>query len=204
MKSVGIINYGCGNIKSVFNALELFNIEVREISTSRNFKNIDALVLPGVGAFDEGMSALKERDLIGHMNHSVQVEKIPVLGICLGFQLFFESSSEGVLAGLGWLPGKVTKFDESLGKVPHVGWNQVVVDEENPLFKGIDETQDFYFVHSYRVLDNAEIKGNKMLTNYNGNYLSGIVHANMYGVQFHPEKSQAPGLKLLENFVRRL
>lgn len=204
MKAVGVINYGCGNIQSIFNALELFNLKVRELSDPQDFENIDALVLPGVGAFDEGMRALKERSLITPLNKAVQVDRIPVLGVCLGFQLFFQGSEEGVFPGLGWLPGSVTKFDENLGKVPHIGWNQVFVGDENPLFSEIEESSDFYFVHSYRVLNNSQIPGDKMLTNYNGNFLSGIVHANMCGVQFHPEKSQAPGLKLLENFVKRL
>ncbi|MDR0676568.1 MAG: imidazole glycerol phosphate synthase subunit HisH [Elusimicrobiota bacterium] len=222
---ISIIDYGMGNLNSVQKAFELavFNQNIDEQIIITNDKKIlgksKAIILPGVGAFGEAMKNLEKLDLIDFIKISVCQEKKLFLGICLGFQLLFEKSYElGEFDGLGIIKGEVKKFDELKMKVPHIGWNKVHFENkyfeksekfETSIFDGIENDSYFYFVHSYFVeldenFENKNIDIKKFTTEYeNKTFLSGInYNKNIFGVQFHPEKSQNNGIKLLENFLK--
>lgn len=201
---VVIIDYGIGNIGSVLNMLN-------RISTQANFtKNIsdiemaDKIILPGVGAFDSGMKQLNKSRLISILEKKVLIDKVPVLGICLGMQMLFEKSEEGVENGLGWLKGHCVKFkfqnEDKKFKVPHMGWNSVRPAHSDSLFYELAADSRFYFVHSYHVVcsDQSDVLSK---TDYHCSFASAVRRENIYGVQFHPEKSHRYGMSLLKNFV---
>lgn len=199
---ITIVNYGLGNLGSIKNMLKkagfesIITSDVNEISQARK------LILPGVGSFDRGMSNINGMGLRPVLDKKATVEKIPVLGICLGMQLMCGGSDEGVLKGLGWIPADVIKFsfdDKSL-KVPHMGWNTVRVSNVNPLADDAGEENRFYFVHSYYAKVRNE-NNSFLKTNYGFEFDSGICMDNLYGVQFHPEKSHRFGLGLLRKFA---
>jgi imidazole glycerol-phosphate synthase subunit HisH len=200
-----IIDYGVGNIGSIMSMLKRTGAEVvvsSDISTIRNAKK---LILPGVGSFDNGMKNLEDMGLLLVLNEKVIKEKIPILGICLGMQLFTERSEEGGRSGLGWIKAetikfKLCEFDESL-KIPHMGWNTIQIQRKNQIFGDMDQGWRFYFAHSYHVVCK---KYENMITSthYGYDFASSIMASNIIGVQFHPEKSHKFGMKLLENFAR--
>jgi len=198
---VSIIDYGLGNLKSVKKALDFINVKSIITNDKCEIMESDAIILPGVGSFDQGMSNLENLDLIEFLSNEVLVRKKFFFGICLGFQLMFEKSFEnGLNYGLGWLKGDVIKI-ESGHKVPHMGWNNIRMNNEE---KYIDDLQrNYYFVHSYHVVPDDK----SIITSYvyNGiDIVSSIKRENIFGTQFHPEKSQKAGLELLTNFFRNV
>lgn len=198
-----IVDYGMGNIASIKNMLRKIGAEATLSSDPDEILQADKLILPGVGSFDYGMEQLSKRGLIKVLNQKVIDQKTPLLGICLGMQLLTQSSEEGTLKGLGWIDAhtKKFKFDDKLElRVPHMGWNQVVFDEKNILFKDMYDQAKFYFVHSYYVECKSE-KNVGALTTYGYDFACSIIKDNIIGVQFHPEKSHKYGMKLFKNFV---
>ena len=199
---IAIIDYGMGNIHSVRKALEFMGAQTLVTNQPKDIKTCDKAVLPGVGAFDDAMSELKKQNLISALNAHIKAKKI-FLGICLGMQLLFEESEEAKESkGLGILKGKVKRFEnkDSL-KVPHIGWNQLKLERFTcPLFKDMPDNAYVYFCHSYypQTNDRGIIAAT---TEYGINFSSVLWQDNIYGVQFHPEKSQEVGLKILKNFV---
>lgn len=199
---VTVIDYGLGNIFSVVKAFEMIGADVQVSSNPDDIRKADHLVLPGVGAFADGMQFLRDKELDTVLTEEVVQSKKPFLGICLGLQLLAEVGEEhGEHKGLGWIPGKVRKLDvDQQLKIPHVGWNNLEIKQDNPLFADIHTDSDFYFVHSYQ-LDCANQKDCIATTTYGKTITAAIWHGNIFATQFHPEKSQDAGLKLLENFL---
>lgn len=199
-----IIDYNTGNIGSLKNMLKKIGIEAVVSSDISEINKAEKLILPGVGSFDTGMGNLKKMEILPVLNKKVIEEKTPILGICLGMQLFANQSEEGKLEGLGWIDARVIKFKfnkESNFKIPHMGWNTVAVKKEKSIFNELEGESKFYFVHSYYlVCKNTE--DILATTNYRYDFVSAVEKNNIIGVQFHPEKSHKYGMKLLENFVR--
>lgn len=199
-----IVDYKMGNTGSILNMLRRIGAVAKISSEPEEIMSAEKLILPGVGAFDKGMSNLQQSGLFHLLKERVLKDKIPILGICLGMQLLTINSEEGRLSGFGWIDAQTIrfKFDEACPviKVPHMGWNSVSFKQSNDLSKEFDEDPRFYFVHSYHVVCN---KGDNILakTLYGYEFTSIIQNENIYGVQFHPEKSHKYGLRLLKNFV---
>ena len=201
---IAIVDYNMGNLASVKNAFAKLGKETVVESNPAKFKEYDKLILPGVGAFGDAMEHLRERDMINAIKEFAASGK-PMIGICLGMQLLFESSEEfGEHEGLGLIKGHVKAFDTSKFseplKVPHMGWNRMFT-KEHPLFDGLDENHYLYFVHTYHVTctDSKDIIGE---TDYGYRFTSAVAHNNIMGIQPHPEKSHENGLKILENFIK--
>lgn len=187
-----------GNLRSVEKALSHLSFRVIVTSRPQEIKTAEKLILPGVGAFGDAMQELGQRDLISVIKDTVQ-EGRPCLGICLGLQVLFDKSEEAPeIPGLGLIPGEVRRFKTKL-KVPHMGWNSIKIQQPCPLLYSISNESYFYFVHSYYVKpnDNAVIVA---VTDYDGDFVSMIQRGNLFATQFHPEKSQQWGLKILRNF----
>lgn len=210
---ITIIDYGASNLKSVVNAFDKIGCPTRVTQDAAEIARSSALVLPGVGAFGDGISSLRRLNLIEALNAEVIQARKPYLGICLGLQFIAERSFEhGCHEGFGWIKGEVRKLEprENSAKlrVPHVGWNNVKVDQDHntsgDLFAGLGENPTFYFVHSYHLSIGQNATNNTIINtvDYGTNVTASIQKDNIYGVQFHPEKSQQDGLKLLENFVK--
>lgn len=202
-KVVAIIDYGMGNVRSVAKAFEMLGAEVLITDKKNDLQKADLLVLPGVGAFGEGMANLKKRGLIEILNQEVLKKEKPILGICLGMQLLAKSSEEfGKHRGLGWLDAEVKKFDAKKikMKIPHVGWNDVRMETDCPLFKGVRQDAAFYFVHSYYMVCKTK-DCVAAVCNYGMNFTAAVWKENIFATQFHPEKSQNFGLKILKNFL---
>lgn len=198
-----IINYNLGNPKSIKNMLAYLGIESRISLDHAEITSAERLILPGVGHFQHGMEQLKQLGLIDILKKEVLVNKKPILGICLGMQLLTKHSDEGNLAGLGFIDAQTKKFvlqDTSL-KVPHMGWNTVSFQKESKLIQEVTENPRYYFVHSYYV-DCANKEDILFKTNYGGDFVSGFQHNNIFGMQFHPEKSHKFGMELLANFCK--
>ena len=204
---IAVIDYGMGNLRSVQKALEFVGAKAIVTHDPDLILNADSVVLPGVGAFKDCMANLNKLKLIDPIRKFIDGGK-PFLGICLGLQVLFEESEEyGPVAGLGILPGKVVKFIDgssdakngSLIKIPHMGWNEIKVKKDLPLFEGVGDAPYFYFVHSYYVVPEDQ-NMIATVTNYGVEFVSGIQHKNIYAFQFHPEKSQTLGLSILERF----
>ena len=201
---IGIINYGVGNIKAFENIYRKLHIPVKILSDESHFQGVTKLILPGVGAFDHAMTAFNNSGMRTVVEKLVLKESIPVIGICVGMQMLANSSDEGDLAGLGWIDGVVRKFDETKilhdTHLPHMGWNDVKVDLSNSLFKDFPEKPKYYFLHSY-YFECGNIEMNIADSDYGGEFTCAINVGNIYGVQFHPEKSHKFGMKLLENYA---
>ncbi len=202
MQIIGIIDYGMGNLRSVYKAFEKMGGKCKIITAPEEILKMDKIVLPGVGAIKDCMENLKRMNLIDAIYEFVKTGKY-FLGICLGMQALLEESTEfGNVKALGLIEGKVIKF-ENLGNlpVPHMGWNSIKVVKKTPLLEGIKDGDFFYFAHSYYV--NLKDKRDEMtLTDYGIDFTSSVNRENIYGVQFHPEKSQKKGLKIIENFIK--
>lgn len=197
-----IVDYGISNIRSVQKAFERIKAQASISSDINEILNADKLVLPGVGNFEKGMLNLKENGLFDVLNEAVLEKKKPILGICLGMQLMTEYSEEGNVKGLGWIKAKTKKFrfENSLLKTPHMGWNNLLIKNNNSLLQNINEENFLYFVHSYYVqCDNeADVISE---TKYGHNFVSSFHKGNIFGCQFHPEKSHDAGLQILKNFT---
>jgi glutamine amidotransferase len=200
---VAIVDCGIGNIRSVQRMFEAIGVEAVVVSKPEDAVSCVRLVIPGVGAFDAGMEAIHERGWFEMLNHLAFKRRVPVLGICLGMQLLCRRSDEGLLPGLGWIAADVLAFRrEQLGiKIPHMGWNVVKAMQDNPLIPLGLEEQRFYHVHKYHaVCDSDEsVLG---MTHYGYDFATVIHRDNIYGVQFHPEKSHKFGMNLLRRFTQ--
>ncbi len=202
---ITIIDYGLGNINAFVNVYTKLNIPVRVARTADEVLSAGKLILPGVGSFDYAMTLLNNSGLRSAVEKKVVEERTPVIGICVGMQMMAESSDEGVLPGLGWIKGKVRLFDESKisfkTKLPHMGWNNIIPVTNQGLLNGLDNDSRFYFLHSYyfECFDQANVLAT---TEYGIRYACAVKSENVYGVQFHPEKSHSNGVLLLENFSK--
>lgn len=198
-----VVDYGVGNLDSIRRALEECGGNVKVSDSAADIQNASHIVLPGVGAFNAGMDNLRARGLIEVLTEQVSVNKIPFLGVCLGMQLLADRGFEGgESAGLGLIKGEVRllKRQNDNERIPHVGWNEVIWMKESPLSKNIISGKDFYFVHSYHFVcsDPNNTIGH---TKYADGFVSAIQENNIFGVQFHPEKSQKVGFQILKNFL---
>ena len=201
---IALLDYGSGNLRSVEKALRKIGADVHVTARPEGMKHARAAVLPGVGAFDDCITAMQKQDLLEAVKHFIASGR-PFLGICVGYQALFESSEEfnSCAAGLGLFQGRVVRFPEKPGlKIPQIGWNQIeIVQPECPFFNGIQTGSYVYFVHSFFPRpEDASITATR--TTYGETFASSIWRDNVFATQFHPEKSQNVGLKLLENFVR--
>jgi glutamine amidotransferase len=197
-----IVNYGMGNIQSLSNALNFFNKSFAVSSDMKEIALADKLILPGVGSFFLAMKNIKSLNIFEGIKESVLIHKKPLLGICLGMQILCESSNEdGFSEGFGFIPGKVEKFESTAVKIPHIGFNSVnIIEPGKRLFKGIDDLTDFYFTHSYR-LKYERAQTITSWCDYGEPFAASVQNDNIFGTQFHPEKSQANGLRVLKNFL---
>jgi len=197
-----IIDYGMGNLGSIKNIIKKLGYKSIITNEYETIKNADKLILPGVGNFKVAMENLKELGLINLLNHKVLIEKTPILGICLGMQLMTNFSEEGNVPGLAWIDAKTIKFkfEKEDIKIPHMGWNSVTINKKNNLNLNFENSNRFYFVHSYFVDCNDK---NDILheTNYDFNFTSAFCRENIFGVQYHPEKSHIFGFTLMKNFI---
>ena len=201
MTRIAIVDYGMGNIRSVHNAFERLGCTVATTSSAADIAAADALVLPGVGAFGEAVAQLDARRLVVPILRAVHDQGKPLLGVCLGMQLLADISEEhGRHRGLGLVPGEVRRLEPPDGlRVPHVGWNAISIRRAEPLFASAAEGDAFYFVHSYEFkCEDAYVAAT---TDYGAPVIAAVQHGEVFGVQFHPERSQSKGLALLGNFV---
>ena len=199
--SMGIIDLNTGNLASLVSAFNKLNIPIKICKNNFDFEGVEKIILPGVGAFKDFMNKINNNKIDKIIKSKIE-NRVPILGICVGFQVFFSESNEhGVMNGLKILDGKIKNFKDFSNeiKTPHVGWNECKIINNNKLFFGIEDKSDFYFTHSH-LLKNCSKQDIVSSTNYEIEFISSVNKSNIYGVQFHPEKSQANGLKLLKNF----
>lgn len=200
---ITIINYGLGNLNSVANMIRHVGGKCVLTGSPSEIAQAEKLVLPGVGSFDAGMEALRSSNILPALNEAVLSRQIPILGICLGMQLMTRKSEEGSLPGLGWIDGEVKRFcipdsGKERFKVPHMGWNSIRISRKNPII-GDGPEQRFYFVHSYHVTcPETDVIA---VSTHGYEFVAAFAHENIYGVQFHPEKSHRFGMKLWKNFL---
>ena len=197
-----IIDYGMGNLGSLANMLKKIRVPAKISSDIGDIESAGNLILPGVGSFDHGMQKLRELNLIDMLNKKVERDKTPILGICLGMQLFTKTSEEGAQQGLGWLDAKTVKFEadkNSSLKIPHMGWDTLDIKKSHFLVQDTDWNAMYYFVHSFHVVCNRS-EDVLSTSHYGYDFVSSLAKDNVIGVQFHPEKSHKYGMKLLENF----
>lgn len=201
---ITILNYGLGNIQAFVNIYKRLTIPVRIASGADDLDMVEKIILPGVGSFDWAMTLLNRSGMRQRLDELVIKDGCPVLGICVGMQMMANRSDEGELDGLGWIDGEVRKFDEASflqkTRLPHMGWNDVAPRSNECLFGDLENGARFYFLHSYYFAPRRE---NDVLaiTDYNGQFASSIRSGNIFGVQFHPEKSHNWGIQLLKNFA---
>lgn len=198
---ITIVDYGMGNLGSVLNMLKKIGVKATISSSHDEILSADKLILPGVGAFDAAITRIQDVGLNRILDQKAMVDRIPILGICLGMQILTRGSEEGKLPGFGWVPAQAKRFPVQPDfKVPHMGWNMVCPSNASRLTENFDKEARFYFVHSYAVfVDKAE---NSILkTEYGIEFDSAIQRDNIYGVQFHPEKSHRFGMQILKNFA---
>jgi glutamine amidotransferase len=198
---IAVVDYGAGNLRSVYNTLTYLGADVITVDSPGALKDAEKIVLPGVGAFGAGMTALREAGFVKPVRDAVDAGT-PLIGICLGMQYLFDVSYEmGEHEGLGLLPGQVVKFPEDGPLVPHIGWNQLQLEQpDNPLLANVPDCSYAYFVHSYYV-EAANYEDVIATTNYGLDYASVVARDNVFGIQCHPEKSQHVGQIILKNFV---
>lgn len=202
---ITIIDYNAGNIKSIQNMLKKIGVKSTISSQANEIEQAEKLILPGVGHFDYGMRNLRQSGLIDVLNKKVMVKHTPLLGICLGAQMLGNKSEEGNEKGLSWIDMDVIKFNSRLmganNKIPHMDWTDVNVKKQSNLFNDMFDHPRFYFVHSYH-MSPKNTEDILCTSNYGYDFVSAVEHKNIYGVQFHPEKSHKFGMKLLENFAK--
>jgi glutamine amidotransferase len=201
---IGIINYGSGNIQAVANIYKRVGVSFKIVNTKNDFDEVEKLILPGVGAFDATMNVLNTSGLRDVLDFHVLEKQKPVLGICVGMQIMSNGSEEGNEAGLGWIKGKVKKFDisrlDQKPYLPHMGWNTIYPISNSAIFQNIDSDLGFYFVHSF-YFETEEKESILAQTYYGDIFTSAVKDQNIFGVQFHPEKSHNNGITLLTNFA---
>ncbi|MBI1978602.1 MAG: imidazole glycerol phosphate synthase subunit HisH [Candidatus Aenigmarchaeota archaeon] len=199
-----IINCGVGNVGSVKNMLKKIGHESVISAEISDIEKADKLIFPGIGAFDSGMERIEQLGILPVLEKKVIENKTPILGICLGMQLFGKSSEEGKKSGLGLVDANTIRFrfddTQTKLKIPHMGWNTTKAVKKNPLFLDLEDDARFYFVHSYHVVCNKK-EDVIATTNYGSDFVSSLCKENIFGVQFHPEKSHKYGMRLLKNFV---
>lgn len=201
---ITIIDYGLGNIRAFVNVYERLNIKTKVAHNARDIAGATKIILPGVGAFDYAMAQLNASGMRDELENQVLGNKIPVVGICVGMQMLAKSSDEGNLPGLGWIDGEVKLFDSNLipykTRLPHMGWNNINPVNGHDLLNGLDAQSRFYFLHSYYFVCHNE-KEIISTTEYGISYASAVNRKNIFGIQFHPEKSHSNGIQLLKNFA---
>lgn len=203
---IAILDYGVGNLTSIKKMIQKAGGESVITHDINTIESAEKFILPGVGSFDHGIENLRKSSYFELLNRRVLEEKVPILGVCLGVQLFTEGSEEGILPGLGWIKGKTIRFQpEKMNvsnlKVPHMGWSEVEIRKPSRLFEGMHEDPRFYFVHSYH-LQCDDPQDILVSAEYGYEFVGGVETDNIIGVQFHPEKSHKFGLKIYENFIR--
>lgn len=198
---IAIINYGLGNVHAFANVYKKLNIPAKIVDHVEELVSVTKIILPGVGSFDFAMQRLEESGMRNYLVELVLNKSVPVLGVCVGMQMLAKSSDEGRLPGLGWINGEVKRFDSTTKSVPHMGWNTINPLRLDGLFSGLDKNSKFYFLHSYyfKCNHNEDIIAS---TEYFGEFTSAVASGNVFGVQFHPEKSHEWGIRLLENFAK--
>ncbi len=202
---ITIIDYGVGNINAFVNVYKRINIDVKIAKSVADLEDAQKLILPGVGHFDYAMSELIKSGMREKLDELVMIKKVPIIGICVGMQMMGNSSDEGSLDGLKWIDATIRKFDvtkiQHVTKLPHMGWNDVQPISSNSLFKGLEKDALFYFLHSYffECNDTADILAT---SEYGEKFTCAAHHENVYGIQFHPEKSHHYGETLLHNFAK--
>lgn len=201
---IALVDYGSGNIQAIANIYHRLGIPAYVASTPEDLQRATRIVLPGVGAFDQTMGHLNASGLRDALDEAVLGQKRPFLGICVGMQLLARGSEEGKLEGLGWLKADVKRFDETqflqATRLPHMGWNDIIVRQQQPLLEGLALEAGFYFLHSY-YLSCQRQEDVLAETEYGSPFPSAVHSGNIFGVQFHPEKSHANGIQLLKNFA---
>jgi len=201
---IGIVDYGMGNLLSVYHALEMVGADVKMCKQPEALSDVERIVLPGVGAFRDCMTNLRQRGFAAALEESVLHQGKPIFGICLGMQIMARRSFEGgEHGGLGWFNADVVRLqpNKSSLRVPHVGWNEVTYCQDSPFFAGLPPAPDFYFVHSYYMTcdDESDIDAT---CDYGGTVTAAVRKNQLFATQFHPEKSQDYGLQVLENFLK--
>ncbi len=199
---IGILNYGLGNIQAFKNICIRKNFGFKEVKNSLDLENIDCFLLPGVGAFDDAINKLKSQDYFSDLNYLITKKKKPVLGVCVGMQIMFRKSQEGKLDGLNWIDGEVkiigkNRKNEKDLILPHLGWNKIEIIKDHEIFKKLNDKY-FYFLHSYFCETFSD--QNFANTNYYHTFTSVAINDNIYGIQFHPEKSHQQGEQILTNY----
>lgn len=201
---ITIINYGLGNVQAFANLYKRMNVPAKIATTTSDLADASRLILPGVGAFDHAIELLNASGMRDTVDDLVIRQKVPVLGVCVGMQILAGSSDEGKLPGLGWIEGRVRRFDESRlprpARLPHMGWNDVVPKDGARLFTGLEQDARFYFLHSY-YFDCASNDNVLATSEYGPAFSCAVGSDNIHGVQFHPEKSHSYGMRLLKNFA---
>ena len=198
---ITIIDYGLGNLESIVNMLKKLGHTKKISQNKEDLLNATKLILPGVGSFDTGMNNLNEREYTEVLHKKVIEDKISVLGICLGMQLLANSSEEGIQRGLGWVNARSVKFKNNSLKVPHMGWNNIKLLKQSNLFDPEHKFRKYYFVHSYHMIC-EEDKDVLATFEYGNNFTAMVEKNNIYGAQFHPEKSHKYGMEILNQFVK--
>jgi len=200
---ITIVNYGSGNIRAICNILDQIKSPYKIADSVEELSDAKKLFLPGVGAFDETMSVLNHSGFRDVLDQKALVEKVPVLGICVGMQILGERSEEGRLPGLGWIRGDVKKFTKNellhKPKLPHMGWNSIAIAKVNPILNNLEDGDEFYFLHSFYF--SCEPESIITTTDYGHTFASIVNFENIYGIQFHPEKSHLKGLQIFKNFT---
>jgi glutamine amidotransferase len=200
---ITILDYGFGNVLAFENVYKRLNIPVKIAKSKNDLQRATKLILPGVGSFDKAMQKLEQSDMVSPIERLVVNQGMPLLGICVGMQVLAGSSDEGKLSGLGWIEGTVRKFDTSSmpagSYLPHMGWNDVEPLGNEDLFNGLEHNAEFYFLHSF-YFECQERMNVIAETEYGGKFCCAVAKDNIYGVQFHPEKSHHHGSQLLKNF----
>lgn len=196
---IGLVDYGLGNLEAFASIYRRLGVDVRRLTDPDELASADRLILPGVGAFDWAMARLGESGLREALDEAVLGRSVPVLGVCVGMQMMLESSEEGLLPGLGWIPGHVARLDAGQGlPLPHMGWNDPRLADD-PLFAGLDAPR-FYFLHSFGAIPEAP-HSSIAEADYGGRFCCAVRRDHIAGVQFHPEKSHHWGVRLLANFA---
>ena len=199
-----IIDYGMGNLGSIANMVRKVGHTAETASSAEAIRQAERIILPGVGAFDRAMERINDLGLRVALDEAAQTRRIPILGICLGMQLLARRSEEGEADGLGWLDAEVTRFVMPAGlerlKIPHMGWNETKQAKDSPLLAGLPQDSRFYFVHSY-YMRCAREEDVLLTARYGLSFTAAVQHDNIFGVQFHPEKSHRYGMRLLQNFL---